>query len=1069
MVILNEPSSPAKKNLDHAFPPFALGLPSVFERAGFDVNKKAKSRSSSRSGSRATSLNGSRAASINGSQSTIFGSSPKLGQAQHQSLGDGRSMHNKSGLSLALPKLRKAMSDLTVKGSSTNPDASLADSNPTIIVKSQHEYSANTHRESTPEHFSKFHPDHTPEQHQDHSMRQQHEFQDEYQYEHQPEYGQERNSGGHLTNLSAAPSATEFGHSLYPEQLSSKPGSLHHTDNSDDFDMRSAKSNFNVQDEIAAGHKKQGLPLAQFSGDSEDEEDSELPEPLRAPLKPTERDNGSPMPSVPPHGYHAEAHADGISPQESFHDAQLVSSSPSSIPVNPLSDTAERSNVLPYPLDDEEEFAAPAEHHENSHQTYHPESETLPREAAYSSKPSANGSDIFNSASLTSAEREHDLTPMPHSSDIPPKFTPQNQEGSPQAAQPQGVSPQSLSPRFMSPHSMSPHSMSPHPISANDFTPQGTAPQPNLLHGMPPHAMIPQGTIPRGMVPPALSAQGMGPRGMPPQGGPMPVGYPGPRPSQHPGMSPQGMYPQSQGGRPGHGGVSPQQLNQDLYMNAQRRFPRQSGSPIINQTGFGSQNPAMNPNASVGPLPPHMNGIIRPVGPMNQHVMSSQMNRPPMGPNGLPMGFAQGQLMGRPPMPHPMGPPMRQHMGGTNGMPMGPMIPRGQGERPHGPNVQPPMNRATPSLGHHGGPPLIADPITPTLSSGQFAEASANGDYYASNESSISSQVGDTSNNHTAETSPMDTQKRAVLQTSPLHFNNSDLLGVQNRQTKHLSGSSSIYSSMPVEDPNVRGSVACIPANSGMPSNALPGDISTGHSSEPSQNSSVSFDFNQSLLNTAPAREEILLSDTETDRSYPSINRGAALNDAYPEEALTPTLPNDTYLEEVPTPTLPLTQFRSESPASSSMKGSKTRKQCRGCLLPISGKSIRASDKTLSGRWHRECFNCTRCSDSLAGVGKIHVLNDQPFCGRCYHIVNNSTCRSCNQGIEGSCLETRLSSDGGQPLLYHAHCLRCAQCQTTLQQTYFDVGGSTYCAEHAFSSLSDVNSVHKRYTQFMMI
>lgn len=817
------------------------------------------------------------------------------------------------------------------------------------------------------------------------------------QHDHEPDFR------GLQAEASAASRAIGIEDSPHTEQHRRKTDSFHLSDHSDDFDRSFASLNFNVQNEIASDRKRHGLPPAQYTGNSE-EEDLRCSEPPRAP-----QDSAVNVPLMP-QGHQTDGYVDGASPQS----------------ANVMPASADPENVLPYPLDQDEQKIVPAA--ENSSESYHTASDALSKDSVGSFKIHAKRNSNSDSVSSFAGKCCH-LPLMPPN----PDSATQRQEAFSHAAHLQGILSQGLFPQGMSPHSMSSQSM-----CSSKLSPQILGPQPSLPLGMPSQAMPPHSVLPHGIIP--SPPHSFPPQGMMPQESIIPQAFPGPGRIPHPGMP-----PQIHGGRPGHNTVPPEQPNQDLYLNAQRRFTMQYGSSTINQTGFSSQDPALKPDLGAGPSPPDTNGIIRPFESMDQNTMGPQLNRS-MSPNDLPLGPPPGHTTSGPPMSYPIGGPHR--------MPMEPLNPPGQGARaPLGPNGQPIMIHTQLPLTHPDAPPSMANPITPTLGNGQSIESSPYNNYYASHDSSMSSQVGEYSNNHTAETSPMDSQKQVVSDTSPLHFNHVNVLGVQNRHPRHPSISSSVYSAIFGEDANFRGSVSGILANSGMHSKSASDKIQSRHSANPSQNSSVTFDFNQPLSNGAPSGTNFV-PNPETDRAYPTADRE--------------TIPNDMHFEEISARLLPKTQFRSEIPGSLSTD-SKTRKQCRACMLLISGKSIRASDKTLSGRWHRECFNCTRCSDSLAGVKKIHVLNDQPFCGRCYHIVNCSTCRSCDQGIEGSCLETRLSADGGQPLLYHAHCLKCAQCQTRLQQTYFDVGGSTFCAEHAFSSLSDVNAVHKRYTQFMMI
>lgn len=144
-----------------------------------------------------------------------------------------------------------------------------------------------------------------------------------------------------------------------------------------------------------------------------------------------------------------------------------------------------------------------------------------------------------------------------------------------------------------------------------------------------------------------------------------------------------------------------------------------------------------------------------------------------------------------------------------------------------------------------------------------------------------------------------------------------------------------------------------------------------------------------------------------------------------------------------------------------------SKKVCRGCKEQLLDKSVRSKDGNLSGRWHRGCLNCSTCKDNLAGQ-MVYVLSDEPYCKSCYHEANDSTCRMCGVGIEGECLES-ASEDQNNKMRYHPDCLRCIECEVRLNQSYFDVDGALYCAEHAFTSLPPNAKLKQRFTRFMMI
>ncbi|PNS16627.1 Paxillin-like protein 1 [Sphaceloma murrayae] len=125
---------------------------------------------------------------------------------------------------------------------------------------------------------------------------------------------------------------------------------------------------------------------------------------------------------------------------------------------------------------------------------------------------------------------------------------------------------------------------------------------------------------------------------------------------------------------------------------------------------------------------------------------------------------------------------------------------------------------------------------------------------------------------------------------------------------------------------------------------------------------------------------------------------------------------------------------------------SRPRHVCRGCTTPIIGKSIKAADGRLTGRYHRTCFVCTTCSTPFSGT-EVYVLNDRPFCEQHYHSLNGSLCTSCDKGIEGQYLETERGEK------FHPRCLCCSTCREGLGEEYFDVGGRVYCERHAVAEV----------------
>lgn len=124
---------------------------------------------------------------------------------------------------------------------------------------------------------------------------------------------------------------------------------------------------------------------------------------------------------------------------------------------------------------------------------------------------------------------------------------------------------------------------------------------------------------------------------------------------------------------------------------------------------------------------------------------------------------------------------------------------------------------------------------------------------------------------------------------------------------------------------------------------------------------------------------------------------------------------------------------------------------CRRCNKYIEGKSIRCSDGKISGRFHRECFKCFNPNcQNLFTSSEVYVFEGEPFCAKHYHILNNSLCAACGEGIEGKCFQTETDDK------YHFYCFTCHSCKKPLNGEYFDIDGKTYCEK-------DVNKFFKMF------
>ncbi|KAK5135889.1 hypothetical protein LTR08_004539 [Meristemomyces frigidus] len=128
-----------------------------------------------------------------------------------------------------------------------------------------------------------------------------------------------------------------------------------------------------------------------------------------------------------------------------------------------------------------------------------------------------------------------------------------------------------------------------------------------------------------------------------------------------------------------------------------------------------------------------------------------------------------------------------------------------------------------------------------------------------------------------------------------------------------------------------------------------------------------------------------------------------------------------------------------------------TRKpNCRGCGKMIEGKSVKAADGRLTGRWHKACFTCRACEQPFT-TADFYVIDNQPYCEQHYHEKNGSLCHGCHRGIEGQYLET--ISSGQTEKKFHPRCFTCCDCRKVLSDDYFEISGKVFCERHALAAM----------------
>ena len=199
-----------------------------------------------------------------------------------------------------------------------------------------------------------------------------------------------------------------------------------------------------------------------------------------------------------------------------------------------------------------------------------------------------------------------------------------------------------------------------------------------------------------------------------------------------------------------------------------------------------------------------------------------------------------------------------------------------------------------------------------------------------------------------------------------------------------------------------------------------------------------------------------LRSKTDTESKSQAFESGASIRSATPPFNA-PSLSQGPAQDQSRTPQpqnpppVPLVEAR---PGLARRQTTGTKAKCRGCSIQIEGKSVKAADGRLTGRWHKACFVCKTCKEPFT-TADFYVINNHPYCEQHYHEKNGSVCNGCHRGIEGQYLETHNSGgpNEGVGKKYHRRCFTCFDCRMVLAEDYFEIEGRVFCERHALAAM----------------
>ena len=95
------------------------------------------------------------------------------------------------------------------------------------------------------------------------------------------------------------------------------------------------------------------------------------------------------------------------------------------------------------------------------------------------------------------------------------------------------------------------------------------------------------------------------------------------------------------------------------------------------------------------------------------------------------------------------------------------------------------------------------------------------------------------------------------------------------------------------------------------------------------------------------------------------------------------------------------------------------------------------------GTWHPECFSCTACKKSLAGL-QYYTKNGRFYCTEDYTQRFCPTCAGCNKPIIGESFTANKNT-------YHHECMKCSKCGKSLvketNEIFVNGDGDIFCKE----------------------